>query len=577
MKKILTYLKPYRRTAILAPLLMFIEVIMDLLQPTLLSRIVDNGINAGNIDYIIKTGIFMISVAFIGGLGGFGCIISSTITSQNFATDLRSDLFKKIQSFSFSNLDKFKTGSLITRLTNDVTQVQNIVLMSLRIMVRAPLLFIGGIIMAMSINLKLTLILIISIPILIISVSLIIKKGFPLFTLVQEKIDRVNTVMRENLAGIRVVKAFVREEKEKARFHNANLELTETMINASKLISSTMPVMMLIMNLSIVAVLWFGGLQINAGAMKEGQLIAFINYLTQILFSLLMIAFILMMVSRAKISAERIIEVLETEVDIKDAETARDIEITRGEVIFENVSFQYTGAKGDAVLKNISFKAESGQTVAILGGTGSGKTTLVSLIPRLYDVSSGRILIDHQDIRNYKLNALRKGIGVVLQKSVLFSGTIRDNLKWGNKNVSDEKMIAACKAACAHDFIMSFPEQYDTLLGQGGVNLSGGQKQRLSIARALIKEPKILILDDSTSAVDMETESKIQKALKEMKGTTIFIIAQRISSVMNADKIIVLEDGEIVAEGRHEELLKTSPIYQDIYHSQIREGESLND
>jgi len=577
MKKILTYLKPYRRTAILAPLLMFIEVIMDLLQPTLLSRIVDNGINARNIDYIIKTGIIMISVAFIGGLGGFGCIISSTITSQNFATDLRSDLFKKIQSFSFSNLDKFKTGSLITRLTNDVTQVQNIVLMSLRIMVRAPLLFIGGIIMAMSINLKLTLILIISIPILIISVSLIIKKGFPLFTLVQEKIDRVNTVMRENLAGIRVVKAFVREEKEKARFHNANLELTETMINASKLISSTMPVMMLIMNLSIVAVLWFGGLQINAGAMKEGQLIAFINYLTQILFSLLMIAFILMMVSRAKISAERIIEVLETEVDIKDAETARDIEITRGEVIFENVSFQYTGAKGDAVLKNISFKAESGQTVAILGGTGSGKTTLVSLIPRLYDVSSGRILIDHQDIRNYKLNALRKGIGVVLQKSVLFSGTIRDNLKWGNKNVSDEKMIAACKAACAHDFIMSFPEQYDTLLGQGGVNLSGGQKQRLSIARALIKEPKILILDDSTSAVDMETESKIQKALKEMKGTTIFIIAQRISSVMNADKIIVLEDGEIVAEGRHEELLKTSPIYQDIYHSQIREGESLND
>lgn len=577
MKKILTYLKPYRRTAILAPLLMFIEVIMDLLQPTLLSRIVDNGINAGNIDYIIKTGIIMISVAFIGGLGGFGCIISSTITSQNFATDLRSDLFKKIQSFSFSNLDKFKTGSLITRLTNDVTQVQNIVLMSLRIMVRAPLLFIGGIIMAMSINLKLTLILIISIPILIISVSLIIKKGFPLFTLVQEKIDRVNTVMRENLAGIRVVKAFVREEKEKARFHNANLELTETMINASKLISSTMPVMMLIMNLSIVAVLWFGGLQINAGAMKEGQLIAFINYLTQILFSLLMIAFILMMVSRAKISAERIIEVLETEVDIKDAETARDIEITRGEVIFENVSFQYTGAKGDAVLKNISFKAESGQTVAILGGTGSGKTTLVSLIPRLYDVSSGRILIDHQDIRNYKLNALRKGIGVVLQKSVLFSGTIRDNLKWGNKNVSDEKMIAACKAACAHDFIMSFPEQYDTLLGQGGVNLSGGQKQRLSIARALIKEPKILILDDSTSAVDMETESKIQKALKEMKGTTIFIIAQKISSVMNADKIIVLEDGEIVAEGRHEELLKTSPIYQDIYHSQIREGESLND
>lgn len=349
------------------------------------------------------------------------------------------------------------------------------------------------------------------------------------------------------------------------------------MTKASRLIAFTMPIMMLIMNLSMVAALWFGGLQVNAGTMTEGQIIAFINYLTQILFSLLMIAFILMMASRAKISTERIIEVLETEVDIKDEESSKDLKITKGEIVFENVSFRYERAKGEPVLKNISFKVESGQTVAILGGTGSGKTSLVSLIPRLYDVTDGRILIDNIDIREYKLDSLRKAIGMVLQKSILFSGTIRDNLKWGNEHLSDNKMIEACKTACAHDFIISFPEQYDTVLGQGCVNLSGGQKQRLSIARTLIKEPKILILDDSTSAVDMETEAKIQNALKQIKGCTIIIIAQRITSVMNADKIIVLEDGEIVAEGNHEELLKNSPIYQDIYHSQIREGDIIND
>lgn len=371
MKKILSYLKPYRKAAILAPLLMFIEVLMNLLQPTLLANIVDEGVNTGNISYIIKTGIIMIAISLIGGIGGFGCTIASAIASQNFGADLRSDLFKKIQSFSFSNLDKFKTGSLITRLTNDVTQVQNIVLMSLRIMVRAPLLFIGGIIMAMSINLRLTLVLIISIPILIISLSFIIKKGFPLFSLVQKRIDRVNMVMRENLAGIRVVKAFVREDTEKNRFNTANLELTDTMTKASRLIAFTMPIMMLIMNLSMVAALWFGGLQVNAGTMTEGQIIAFINYLTQILFSLLMIAFILMMASRAKISTERIIEVLETEVDIKDEESSKDLKITKGEIVFENVSFRYERAKGEPVLKNISFKVESGQTVAILGGTGS--------------------------------------------------------------------------------------------------------------------------------------------------------------------------------------------------------------
>lgn len=576
MKKMLSYLKPYWKTTLLAPLLMFIEVLMNLLQPTLLANIVDNGISTGNISYIIKTGIVMIGIALVGVLGGFGCTIASSVASQNFGADLRSDLFKKIQSFSFSNLDKFKTGSLITRLTNDVTQVQNIVLMSLRMMVRAPLLFIGGIIMALTINPKLTLILVVSIPILILSLAFVIKKGFPLFSSVQKRIDRVNTVMRENLAGIRVVKAFVREDIERARFKIANDNLADIMIKASKLMAFTMPIMMLIMNLSIIAVLWFGGLQVTSGNMKEGQIIAFINYQIQILFSLLMLAFMLMMVSRAKVSTDRIIEVLKSKVDIKDEDISENLTITKGEVIFDNVSFRYKGSKGEPILKDISFRAESGKTIAILGGTGSGKTTLVSLIPRLYDISKGKIIIDQADIREYKLDALRKAIGVVLQKSVLFSGTIKDNIRWGKENASEDKIIEACKAACAHDFIMSFPEGYDTNLGQGGVNLSGGQKQRLSIARALIKEPKILILDDSTSAVDMTTESKIQKALSEMKRCTVFIIAQRITSVMHADKIIVLEDGIIVAEGTHKELLKNSSIYQDIYHSQIRGEEVIN-
>ena len=572
MTKLLSYLKPYWRVVLLAPLLMIIEVICDLSQPNLLAKIVDDGIMKGNIQFILRTGLLMIGIAAIGMIGGIGCTIASSIASQNFGSDLRSDVFKKVQSFSFSNLDKFKTSSLITRLTNDIMQIQMLVLMSLRIVVRAPLLCIGGIIMTILINARLAMILLVSIPLLAIALSYVIKKSFPLFSIVQKKIDRVNAVIRENLSGVRVVKAFVHSDLEKSRFASTNEELMNTTFSAFTLVISVMPILMLVMNLSVVAVLWFGGLQVHTGGMQVGEIMAFINYMTQILFSLMMIGNILIFITRANASANRINEVLETEVDIKNANDADTTPINAGEVIFENVSFSYEGQDGESVLENISFTAYPGETVAILGATGSGKSTLVSLIPRLYDTTEGRVLIDGRDVRNIDLKTLRSAIGVVLQESVLFSGTIRDNICWGNEDATEEEIIEAAKIAQADDFIMSFPDGYDTQLGQRGVNLSGGQKQRLAIARAIIKNPAVLILDDSTSAVDLATEQRILKGLKQMiKQCTTFIIAQRISTVMNADKILVLDDGRIIAQGTHLELLESSPVYQDIYRSQLGE------
>ncbi|MEW9121776.1 MAG: ABC transporter ATP-binding protein [Thermotaleaceae bacterium] len=573
MNKLLSYLKPYWRAAVLAPLLMLMEVITDLLQPALMASIIDQGIAQGDIGFIIRRGILMVAVAIAGIIGGFGCTIAASIASQSFGADLREALFKKIQSFSFTNLDQYKTSSLITRLTNDVTQVQHLVLMSLRMMVRAPMLCIGGIIMAVRINSSLARILLIAIPLLGCILFMVIQKAFPLFSAVQGKLDRVNDVMRENLAGIRVVKAFVRRDLEKERFGSANEDLMKVTIRASRIVALTMPFIMLIMHLSIVAVIWFGGILVNNKDMQVGEVIAFINYMTQILFALMMVAFIFMAVSRAKASAERIQEVLQTDVDIQDMVNQNHKAIAKGEVIFDRVSFQYAGAKGEAVLRDVSFRVEAGKTVGILGGIGSGKTTLVSLIPRLYDVCEGRVLIDGEDVRHIPLDVLRKEIGFVLQESILFTGTIRENLRWGKAEASDEEIEKAARIAQAHDFIIGFPEGYDTLVGQRGVNLSGGQKQRLAIARALLRKPAILIMDDSTSAVDMETEVRIQQGLKEMgKKSTLFLIAQRISSVMEADKIIVLEDGRIAAEGTHEQLLEQSSIYQDIYRSQLGEG-----
>jgi ATP-binding cassette subfamily B protein len=576
MIKILKYLKPYWKAAILAPILMFIEVISDLMQPTFLAAIVDKGIAAGDLQLIAETGLKMIGIAMIGFLGGFGCVIASSIASQNLGADLRLDLFQKVQSFSFANLDKFKTSSLVTRLTNDVMQIQNMVLMMLRIFVRAPLLCIGGIIMAVRINMRLAAILLVVIPVVAILLVVIINRGFPLFVAVQKRLDRVNAVVQENLSGIRVVKAYLRSEKEKERFREANKQLRDINLKAFRTVILTMPAMMLVINLSIVAVIWFGGIHVSNGSMHVGQVMAFITYMTQILFSLLMVSFVLMMFSRAKASADRINDVLETDVDIKDAPGAVDSPVKEGRVEFKNVSFCYENSSAP-VLSNITFTAEPGETIAILGSTGSGKSTLVSLIPRLYDPTEGSIFIDGIDVREYKLDTLRSSIGVVLQDTILFTGSIKDNIKWGKEEASDEEIIEAAKAAQAHDFIMSFPEGYDTQLGQMGVNLSGGQKQRLAIARALIKKPAILILDDSTSAVDLGTEARIHKAIKEfMKNATCFVIAQRVSSVMDADKIIILDGGRIEAVGTHEELMEKSPTYQDIYRSQIREEEGLS-
>lgn len=571
MRKLLVYLKPYWKVAILAPILMVIEVICDLSQPTLLARIVDYGIVKGDLHFILRTGLLMIGIAFIGMIGGVGCTITSTIASQGFGTDLRASVFRKIQSFSFSTLDKFKASTLITRLTNDITQLQNLVMMSLRIVVRAPLLFLGGIVMMISINYKLATILIFVVPILAFIFTHLVKRSFPLFTIVQQKIDKLNGVILENLLGIRVVKAFVREELEKSRFNTANEDLMCASLNAFMLMITFMPLITLIMNLGVTAVLWFGGLLVNRGDMHVGQIMASVNYMTQILFSLMMIGNIFTFISRASASAERVNEILEAEIDIKNSLNADKTPITNGEVIFENVSFSYDGFGGELVLKDISFTASPGEVVAILGTTGSGKSTLVNLIPRLYDVSSGRILIDGRDIREIDLDVLRSAISAVPQETILFSGTIKENILWGNESATDEEVIDSAKIAQAHDFIMSFPEGYDTVIGQRGVDLSGGQKQRIAIARAIIKKPAILILDDCTSAVDLATEQRILKGLKGLKRCTTFIIAQRISTIMNADKILVLEDGELIAQGKHEELLQSCPLYQEIYKSQIGE------
>uniref|UniRef100_A0A7C3SNE4 ABC transporter ATP-binding protein n=1 Tax=Dictyoglomus turgidum TaxID=513050 RepID=A0A7C3SNE4_9BACT len=571
MKKLIRYLKPYTLFAILAPLFMLIEVICDLYQPTLLAHIVDNGILKNNFQLILHTGLIMLAIAFIGVIGGVGCTVFSSLASQYFGRDLRNELFKKVQQFSFSNIDKFHTSSLITRLTNDVNQLQTLVMMSLRIMVRAPLLFVGGIIMAISLNKNLSIIFLFSIPILASIFLFIMKKSFPLFSEVQKRIDYVNNVVRENLVGIRVVRAFRREDYEKERFKYANTMLMNAVIKAIMLMIIAMPLFMLVMNLSILVVLWFGGLLVNQGNMKVGEVMAYINYMGQIMFSLMMIGNILMFVSRASVSAERVLEVLEEKIDIQNKENADKTPIREGRVKFEHVYFSYFN-KEESVLKDINFEVNSGEIIGIIGTTGSGKSTLVNLIPRLYDVTSGRILIDGRDIRDIDLKILRDAISMVPQDTILFSGTIKENICWGKEDATYEEIIESAKIAQAHEFIIRLPQGYDTVIGERGVTLSGGQKQRIAIARALIKKPKILILDDATSALDFATEQKIIHGLRGIiKNCTTFIVAQRVSTMMNADKIIVLDKGIIVGFGSHAELLKNNDFYREIYKSQIDE------
>ncbi len=481
-------------------------------------------------------------------------------------------MFKKISRFSFKNIDEFSTASLTTRMTNDVTTLQNVVMMSLRILVRVPALLIVSAVFAARINLKMSATLLILLPIFAVIIAVVLKFGFPMFQKMQKRVDSVNRVVQENLIGIRVVKAFVREKYEKKKFHKVSDELANQGAKASGLIVIVMPVMMLLFNAVIVFVYYKGSLDAVNGIMQVEQVSVFASYIAQILMNLMMVSMMLLMLARGKACGDRVVEVLDTDIDITNPENAYipDASSLRGDVEFKNVSFKYsTDSSGDNILDNINFKVNAGEIVGIVGGTGCGKSSMVNLIPRLYDATEGQVLIDGVDVKNYDLTALRDMIGVVLQKNVLFTGTIKDNIRWGNKNATDEEVIAACKAAQAHDFIIAQPDGYDTNLAQGGLNLSGGQKQRLCIARAMIKNPKILILDDSTSAVDTATEAKIRESFyTEHAGTTVFIIAQRISSVMNADKILVVDDGEVKAIGTHDELLESSEIYQEIYTTQ---------
>ncbi len=571
--KLANFLRPYWKEIIIGPLLMVVEVAMDLAQPRMMQRIIDVGIAQLDLSIVIHTGIIMIGFALIGAFGGSGNTVFAVKISQGFGADLRSSLFRKIQSLSFGNLDRLETGQLITRLTNDVTQVQEVILIAVRILVRAPLILIGSLIMAVITSPKLALILLVLGPLALSVVILVLRKAHPMFFEVQGRLDRLNTVAQENLAGVRVVKSFVRADYEKQRFGKANDDLVDKTIRAMRLVALVMPLMMLAVNLGVVCVLWFGGIQVVAGEMKVGQILAFVNYLMHALFSLIMVSMLLIQISRAEASADRILEVLDSEPEIKYDQKPAELINPQGRVAFENVTFGYKSNSQRSVLRDINFSAEPGQTVAILGATGSGKSSLVYLIPRFYDVNEGRVTIDGMDVREMSKEMLCSNIGFVLQETVLFSGSIRDNVRYGRPDATDEEVIEAAKSAQAHDFIIGFPDGYDTQLGQRGVNLSGGQKQRIAIARALLIKPSILILDDSTSSVDVETEAKIQDSLHElMAKTTSFIIAQRISTVLNANKIIVLDDGAVTAEGTHTELMESSPIYREIFGSQLGNG-----
>ena len=577
MKVILKYMKPYKKLITLAPLFMLIEASAELIMPKLMTLLINNGVANQNSDYILKLGTVMILLAILGIVGGIGSVICASIVSQRAGTDLRKSLFMKIQDFSFHNIDTFQPPSLITRLTNDITQIQMVILMSMRMLIRAPLICFGSLFMAFTINTKLALILVISIVVLALVTFIIIRKAMPRFKKVQEKLDGVNTVMRECLAGMRVVKAFVRHDYEMEKFNIANEDYKETNIKAFRIVLLMMPAMMLIVNISVIGILRFGGIQVYDGTMTIEEIMAFITYLMQMLVALMMIAMVFIQISRAQISLTRVNEVLNEELDIVDPVNPILPETNQGELEFKNVSFRYKGGTGEPVLENISFTVNSGETIGILGETGSGKSTLVNLMPRLYDVSEGAIYIDGVDVRDYPIHELRNKVSVVLQETILFTGTIRDNIKWGNNNATEDEVIAAAKAAQAHDFILDMPNGYDTELGQKGVNVSGGQKQRISIARALIKNPNIIIFDDSTSAVDSLTEKRIRQSMKKSHShCTKFIIAQKISSIKDADKILVLQEGEIVAQGDHNNLMETSVDYQEIYQSQIKKGVVLD-
>ena len=571
MKRYWKYVKPYLPAFIIGPLLMIVEVIGEVVLPKLMANIINVGVTNGSVGYITGTGALMILVALLMMAGGVGGAYFGAKAAVSFAADLRKDAFDKVQTFSFANLDQFSTGSLVTRLTNDITQVQNLINMALRMMLRAPGMLIGALIMAFVMNAELAVIVLIVIPILVGAITILIKVAFPKFKIMQKKLDALNSNIQEMLTNVRVIKSFVRGDYEEKKFAASNEDLKQTSLGAFKTIIMVMPLMMLMMNATTLAVVWFGGKQIIVGNMQVGDLTAFTTYIVQILMSLMMLAMVILQSSRALASLSRIREILDTEVDLNDEHCKEpDKIVSSGRVEFRDVSFRYYKENKEPVLSHISFDVKSGQTLGIIGSTGSGKTTLVQMIPRLYDVDEGEVLVDGMNVKDYTLENLREGVGMVLQKNVLFSGSILENLMWGDENASMEEVRKAAEAAQADGFVTSFTGGYEMDLGQGGVNVSGGQKQRLCIARALLKKPKILILDDSTSAVDTATEAKIRESFAgELKDTTKIIIAQRISSVQEADEIMVLDDGKIVGFGKHEELLTSCEAYQEIYYSQM--------
>lgn len=576
MKRYQPYIRPYIGAFILGPVLMITEVLGEIMLPKMMSLIINNGVANRDKSYILMMGAAMVLTAVVMAAGGIGGAYFSAKASISFTSDLRQDLFEKVQEFSFQNIDDFSTGSLVTRLTNDIQQIQNVVMMGLRLMFRAPGMLIGALIMAFLMNARLALVILVVIPLLTLAIAVILRTAYPRFEGMQKAIDTLNNGIQEALTNVRVIKSFVREDYEEEKFKKANNDLKQASLRAFNVVITTMPVMMLAMNVTTLAVVWYGGNIIIAGKMQVGDLTAFTTYIVQILMSLMMLSMVFLQSSRAMACVKRINEIMDVEIDLTDKQAAfPTLQVKEGRVEFKDVCFSYGNRKDSLVLEHLNFSAEPGQTIGIIGATGSGKTSLVQLIPRLYDVTSGQVLVDGVDVREYSLEQLRNGVGMVLQKNVLFSGTIEENLRWGDEDASMEEIRRAADSAQADSFITAFPKGYDSGIGQGGSNVSGGQKQRLCIARALLKKPKILILDDSTSAVDTATEAKIRECFRtSLKDTTKFIIAQRIGSVENADQIMVLEDGKITAIGTHSKLLENCEAYQEIYYSQREKEEA---
>lgn len=568
--KLSKYLKPYALFAVLTPLSMVGEVLGDLLQPKLMSKIVDDGVLGQDMNLIIRTGLLMLLVLIGGGACGIAASAFGGIASQSFSRDLRVDVFKRVMGLSFEQTDKFTTGSLVTRLTADITAIQQMVDFMLRMLVRDSLLFFGGIIMMLTLNVRFGIIILCALPIEIIMMIVILKKANPYYSIVAKRLDSVNSVVQENVTGARVVKAYVREDTEEKRFDDANISLMESNLRVQTLMAILQPLLMIILNLSVIAVIVIGGWQVQAQAMKVGEVMAAITYLTQVLHGVMMMSMMFQTLAKASASANRLREVLETDPVIKSGSVSLS-DKTGGTVSFKNVSFSYPETKGRPVISDLTLDIKSGESVAILGATGSGKSSLVNLIPRFYDCTAGEVLVDGVNVKDCKLDELRKKVGIVLQKSELFSGTVEDNIKWGDKNATHEEVISAAQAAQADEFIQKIPAGYEGIIAEKGASLSGGQKQRLSISRAVLKKPEILILDDSTSALDLGTEAKLRAEIdRKMNGTTLIIIAQRIQSVKSCDRIAALDHGKLCACDTHENLLKTCEVYQDIYASQVK-------